>query len=186
MRPPLRLPNSIEVLRFAFSDSLSIFSYPQKAKDLPTPSGLCRRYAISIRLQPEGFEGMFWGGNSGVKLQPCWLKYPTYHYKYKMEIVSGRVKLMTDETRRVEDSPIFGGPLCSPGFTDSDLGGRLPQGWHYSCGVSKWFPLPLNPKVPIWNLDIDSLDSLPIFSTAPLPALSPFSCAIYGNGCHFH
>lgn len=30
-----------------------------------------------------------------MKLQPCWLKYPTYHYKYKMEMVSGRVKLMT-------------------------------------------------------------------------------------------
>lgn len=53
-------------------------------------------------------------------------------------------------------------------------------------GCQKWFPLPLNPKVPIWNLDIDSLDSLPIFNTAPLPALSPFSCAIYGNSCHFH
>lgn len=71
MRPPLRLPNSIEVLRFAFSDSLSIFSYPQKAKDLPTPSGLCRRYAISIRLQPEGFEGMFWGGTQVWNCSPA-------------------------------------------------------------------------------------------------------------------
>lgn len=51
-------------------------------------------------------------------------------------------------------------------------GGRLAQGHHHSCGVSTWFLPHHSPKIPIGNLDVDSLC---FFSPAPLPTPSPFS-----------
>lgn len=67
----------------------------------------------------------------------------------------------------MEDSPVFGGPLCSSGPTDSDVEGRMVHGRLHSCGVSKLLLPHHNPKISIRNPDVDSFYSLPVFSTAP-------------------
>lgn len=92
-----------------------------------------------------------------------------------------------DETRHLEDSPISEGPLCSPGPTDSDLGHAMAQGRRHSWRVSMWLLSHHSPgAIPVCNLDVDSFCVSPDFSTAPLPTLSPFSCVLHGDNCHFH